>query len=138
MSSRKPIIVGIGGTTRSGSSSEQALAIAMKHAEAAGAQTITFAGAELAKLPMYDPDPGTTPVLKHPDTVPLSRVAQVREIIVMCPLTEVPRMPAHIRGVINLRGTVVPVVGLRERFGMPPLDDEGRACIVVQIGRAHV
>jgi FMN reductase len=59
MSSRKPIIVGIGGTTRSGSSSEQALAIAMKHAEAAGAQTITFAGAELAKLPMYDPDPGT-------------------------------------------------------------------------------
>ena len=52
-------IVGIGGTTRSGSSSEQALAIAMKHAEAAGAQTITFAGAELAKLPMYDPDPGS-------------------------------------------------------------------------------
>lgn len=58
-------------------------------------------------------------------------VAQVREIIVMCPVTEVPRMPAHIRGVINLRGTVVPVVGLRERFGMPPLEDETRACIVV-------
>jgi len=58
-------------------------------------------------------------------------VAQVREIIVMCPVTEVPRMPAHIRGVINLRGTVVPVVGLRERFGMSPLEDEARACIVV-------
>ncbi|MEN9706407.1 MAG: hypothetical protein RLZZ393_2286, partial [Pseudomonadota bacterium] len=58
-------------------------------------------------------------------------VSQVREIIVMCPVTEVPRMPAHIRGVINLRGTVVPVVGLRERFGMPTLDDETRACIIV-------
>jgi purine-binding chemotaxis protein CheW len=58
-------------------------------------------------------------------------VTQVREIIVMCPVTEVPRMPAHIRGVINLRGTVVPVIGLRERFGMQALEDEARACIIV-------
>lgn len=66
-------------------------------------------------------------------------VAQVREIIVMAPLTEVPRMPPHIRGVINLRGNVVPVVGLRERFGMPALADESRACIVVlqPLGTAH-
>jgi FMN reductase len=59
MASRKPFIVGIGGTTRTGSSSEQALALAMKHAQAAGAETQMLAGAELSQLPMYDPDPNT-------------------------------------------------------------------------------
>ncbi len=58
MSSRKPFIVGIGGTTRDGSSSEQALAAALRMAEARGAQTQIFAGRDL-QLPMYDPDPGT-------------------------------------------------------------------------------
>jgi FMN reductase len=58
MSSRKPFIVGIGGTTRDGSSSEQALAAALRMAEARGAQTQIFAGRDL-QLPMYDPDPNT-------------------------------------------------------------------------------
>lgn len=65
MSHRKPFIVGIGGTTRSGSSSEQALAIALKYAQAEGAETEMFAGHDL-QLPMYDPDPGTmTQVARH-------------------------------------------------------------------------
>ena len=59
MAARKPFIVGIGGTTRAGSSSEQALALALTNATAAGADTLLIGGAELAKLPMYDPDPGT-------------------------------------------------------------------------------
>jgi FMN reductase len=59
MSSRKPFIVGIGGTTRAGSSSEQALLLALKHAVAAGAETEAFDGAHLVQLPMYDPDPGS-------------------------------------------------------------------------------
>ena len=58
MSARKPFIVGIGGTTRDGSTSEQALVIALKAAQAAGAETEMFAGKDL-QLPMYDPDPGS-------------------------------------------------------------------------------
>jgi len=53
MSARKPFIVGMGGTTRTGSSSEQALAIALKHAESLGAETKLYGGKEL-NLPMYD------------------------------------------------------------------------------------
>ena len=51
---KTPFIVGIGGTTRPGSSSEQALAMALAHARALGAQTQLFGGAEL-QIPMYDP-----------------------------------------------------------------------------------
>jgi len=56
MSDRKPFIVGIGGTTRPGSSSEQALALALAHAAMAGAETKLYGGKDLM-LPMYDPDP---------------------------------------------------------------------------------
>jgi FMN reductase len=54
MTTRKPLIVGIGGTTRPGSSSEQALALALSFAKAKGAETIMFGGRDL-QLPMYDP-----------------------------------------------------------------------------------
>jgi purine-binding chemotaxis protein CheW len=47
-------------------------------------------------------------------------ILKVQEIIGMQPITRVPRTPAFLRGVINLRGKVIPVVDLRERFGMPP------------------
>lgn len=56
MSQRKPFIVGIGGTTRVGSSSEQALALALAAARELGAETKLYAGKDL-QLPMYDPDP---------------------------------------------------------------------------------
>src|SRR5690606_22385873 len=54
--SRALRVVGLGGTVRPGSSSEQALRIAVAHAEALGATTRVFAGAELAQLPMYAPE----------------------------------------------------------------------------------
>ena len=58
MNRRKPLIVGIGGTTRPGSSSEQALAQALSFAQLFGAETRLFGGRDLM-LPLYDPEPGT-------------------------------------------------------------------------------
>ncbi|SFK55355.1 NADPH-dependent FMN reductase [Geodermatophilus ruber] len=52
-------VVGLGGTVRPGSSSEQALRTAMRRAEELGATTRAFTGAELAQLPMYAPDSGS-------------------------------------------------------------------------------
>jgi len=58
-------------------------------------------------------------------------VLKVREIIRFCPITRVANMPPHVRGVINLRGKVIPVVDLRTRFGVPAGPDHDRTCIVV-------
>lgn len=62
-------------------------------------------------------------------------ILRIREIIGITEITPVPRMPAHVRGVLNLRGKVVPVVDLRCRLGFKPVPDHKRTCIViVQIG----
>lgn len=53
MTSRRPFIVGIGGTAQSGSSTEQALMLALAWAERAGAETCCFGGSELVALPHY-------------------------------------------------------------------------------------
>jgi len=58
-------------------------------------------------------------------------VLKVREIIKIMDITPVPQVPAHIRGVINLRGKVISVVDLRLKFGFPPKDYDDRTCIVV-------
>jgi purine-binding chemotaxis protein CheW len=58
-------------------------------------------------------------------------VLKVREIIRLCPITRVANMPPHVRGVINLRGKVIPVVDLRTRFGVSAGPDHDRTCIVV-------
>lgn len=58
-------------------------------------------------------------------------ILRVREIIEYDTLTRVPAMPPAVRGVINLRGRVVPVVDLAARFGMPPLPITRRTCIVL-------
>jgi len=55
----------------------------------------------------------------------------VKEIIEYGNLTEVPMMPACIRGVINLRGAVVPVMDLSSRFGKPTMPVTKRTCIVI-------
>ncbi len=49
-------------------------------------------------------------------------ILKVQEIIGLQPITRVPRTPAFIRGVINLRGKVIPIVDLRERFGMTSIE----------------
>jgi len=58
-------------------------------------------------------------------------VLKVREIIRLCPVTSVANMPAHVKGVINLRGKVIPLVDLRAKFQLPISDDTERNCIVV-------
>jgi purine-binding chemotaxis protein CheW len=58
-------------------------------------------------------------------------IREVREVVRLCPITGVPNMPAHIRGVINLRGAVLPVFDLRAKFGMAAVDYDDRGCIVV-------
>jgi purine-binding chemotaxis protein CheW len=55
----------------------------------------------------------------------------IKEIIEYTGLTEVPMMPACIRGVINLRGAVVPVMDLSSRFGKPSTAVSKRTCIVI-------
>jgi purine-binding chemotaxis protein CheW len=56
---------------------------------------------------------------------------QVKEIIGMLPVTAVPQTPAHVKGVINLRGQVIPVTDLRLKFGMPEMAYTDRTCIIV-------
>jgi len=58
-------------------------------------------------------------------------ILQVREIITYGTLTKVPHTPASIRGVINLRGNVVPVVDLGIKFGLTPSPVTDRTCIVI-------
>ncbi len=58
-------------------------------------------------------------------------ILKVKEIIGLMAITPVPRTPAHMRGVINLRGKVIPVVDLRLKFGMERGESTDRTCIVV-------
>lgn len=58
-------------------------------------------------------------------------ILKVKEIIGMIPITPVPRTPNHVKGVINLRGKVIPIVDLRLKFGMAPMDYTERTCIIV-------
>lgn len=58
-------------------------------------------------------------------------VLHVREIIGIQDITAVPQTPAAIKGVINLRGKVIPVVDLRLKFGMPEQAHTERTCIIV-------
>lgn len=58
-------------------------------------------------------------------------ILHIKEIIEYGGLTEVPLMPKFLRGVINLRGSVVPVIDLAVRFGRPPLDVGRRSCVII-------
>jgi purine-binding chemotaxis protein CheW len=58
-------------------------------------------------------------------------ILKVREIIGMMDITAVPRVPAFVKGVINLRGKVIPVVDLREKFGMEAVEHTEETCIIV-------
>ena len=58
-------------------------------------------------------------------------ILRVREIIEFERVTRVPAMPLHVRGVINLRGAVLPVVDLAAKFGLAPAEPSRTTCIVV-------
>ena len=59
------------------------------------------------------------------------RVLKVREIMGLQEITAVPQTPAHVRGVINLRGKVIPVIDLRLKFGLEGAEYTQRTCIIV-------
>ncbi|MCU0619312.1 MAG: chemotaxis protein CheW [Gemmatimonadaceae bacterium] len=65
-------------------------------------------------------------------------ILRVQEIIGMMPITRVPNTPAHIKGVINLRGKVIPIMDLREKFGMPAGTEAEQVMIVVQVAGRQV
>ena len=58
-------------------------------------------------------------------------ILKIKEIIGMMPITSVPQTPAFVKGVINLRGKVIPVIDLRLRFGMGEIEYTDRTCIIV-------
>lgn len=58
-------------------------------------------------------------------------ILKVREIIAAMDIAAVPRMPAYVKGVINLRGQVISVVDLRARLGMEPVERTDRTCIII-------
>jgi purine-binding chemotaxis protein CheW len=58
-------------------------------------------------------------------------VLKVREIIKAMEVTAVPQVPAHVKGVINLRGKVIPIVDLRIKFGLPSVEATERTCVIV-------
>lgn len=64
------------------------------------------------------------------DTYALA-IEGIKEIIELSQMTVVPMMPAYVRGVINLRGAVVPVIDLAARFGQPPAELGRRSCVVI-------
>src|SRR3954462_5428103 len=58
-------------------------------------------------------------------------ILKVREIIGCMDITPVPRTRPHVKGVINLRGQVIPVIDLRSKFGMPPTERTQARCVIV-------
>lgn len=58
-------------------------------------------------------------------------ILKVQEIIGLLPITPVPRMPDYIRGILNLRGSIVPIMCLRRRFGLHDVEDTTETCIIV-------
>ena len=68
-------------------------------------------------------------------------IARVREVLDLTKITRIPRMPQYLRGVINLRGQVVPVVDQRLKFGLETVDDGKDTRIIildVEVGGAAV
>ena len=58
-------------------------------------------------------------------------VLKVREIIRLTNITAVPQMPPHVRGIINLRGKIIPVIDLGLRFGFGEVESTEQTCIIV-------
>jgi purine-binding chemotaxis protein CheW len=58
-------------------------------------------------------------------------ILKVREIIGFMDITAVPQTPGYVKGVINLRGQVIPVIDLRAKFGMPTTEKTEETCIIV-------
>lgn len=66
-------------------------------------------------------------------------ISTVQEIIRAADITPVPGAPSHVRGVINLRGKIIPVVDLRRRFSLPEADNsDNQRIVVVELGSKRI
>lgn len=66
-------------------------------------------------------------------------IMKVQEIILIGQITQMPQAPDFVRGLINLRGHVIPIIDLRTRFGLPPVEkSESQRIIVVNVGRKTI
>ena len=65
------------------------------------------------------------------DEIFASNVSKVNEILELTKLTKVPKSPDYLKGVINLRGTVLPVIDTRIKFGFPEIQETVDTCIIV-------
>lgn len=65
-------------------------------------------------------------------------ILRVREIKGYSTVTKIPNTPAHIKGVLNLRGTIVPIVELRTKFGMPTVEYTAFTVIILVVVRDKV
>lgn len=65
-------------------------------------------------------------------------ILRVQEIKGYTAVTRIPNMPAHIKGVLNLRGTIVPIIELRTKFGMTTIDYTAFTVIIVVVIRDKV
>jgi purine-binding chemotaxis protein CheW len=68
---------------------------------------------------------------KIEDEIFAANVSKVLSILELSKITKIPRTPDYIRGVINLRGTVLPIVDLRIKFGLTPTEFTSNTCILV-------
>ena len=58
-------------------------------------------------------------------------IMKIKEIIGMIPVTVLPQTPAYVKGVINLRGKVIPIIDLRSKFNLEQVEPTERTCIIV-------
>jgi len=66
-------------------------------------------------------------------------ILYVTEIVGLQPVTDVPEMPNFIRGVINLRGSIIPVMDARIKFGKEEIEYNDRTCtVVVEVGQVQI
>lgn len=65
------------------------------------------------------------------DEVFALEVEHLREVLDMCPITKIPRAEEFMRGVINVRGSVVPVLDMRAKFGLPPIEPTINTRIII-------
>jgi purine-binding chemotaxis protein CheW len=58
-------------------------------------------------------------------------IQKVKEINEMMPITPIPESPEYMKGIVNLRGKIIPIIDLRKRFGFPRAGDGEKGCIIV-------
>ena len=58
-------------------------------------------------------------------------ITKIKEIIGLMPITSIPQVPGYVKGVINLRGKVIPIIDLRLKFGLDEVEATEKTCIIV-------